>query len=471
MKKVLVGILLLVVVLSVFLILRFQPFSNRDLAACDARTNPPGRFMDFSLLLTDRDGSPLQDKKVTIRQIEQDFVLLIMEDSELSREFQQSLSFECEVYTKSGFSERAQYSKTQLDEMCHFEDMGITSRDNPRSVARISPSRLRDKSFSEQGENQDRIEDEALPKVTFEEYSKIDLDSTEMYLDLMKEYDVSPYMIQVCGEWNAWDLKSLKGLNPQNLALHCDQLIRLTRERYPDTLIAVDLLPFYYYPERGLCKPHCSYLDENFFNGDHYITDETFLDALEQLDSPYDVISVEYQMGHEHAGDAEDLIFLTERFKKYDKKIFNWDLTFLSQHSFYDCSPGVECNRWPEEDRDFTEEWQAEQYQRYFDYVLNDPDNIGVTMFFLQDPRPEPRPGMVAYAYPGFLREDGAEKPSLNTLFEFWNAMQTNCYAQTDQDGILTFQGNPGIYEIWINGTFKKEQIHLTGSETISIEF
>jgi len=86
----------------------------------------------------------------------------------------------------------------------------------------------------------------------------------------MVKHDVSPYMIQVCGEWNAWDLKSLKGLNPENLALHCDQTIRMTRKRFPDTLIAIDLLPYYYYPERGLCKPHCSYIDRTFFNGVHY---------------------------------------------------------------------------------------------------------------------------------------------------------------------------------------------------------
>ncbi len=131
----------------------------------------------------------------------------------------------------------------------------------------------------------------------------------------------------------------------------------------------------------------------------------------------------------------------------------------------------MECIRWPEEDREYTEQWQAEQYQRYFEYVLNDPENIGVALFRLQDPRPEPRPGLVTYAYSGFVREDGTEKPSLPSLFEFWDAMQTNCYTYTDQEGTLAFTGNPGIYEIWINGTFKKEQIHLTGSGTAEIEF
>ena len=59
------------------------------------------------------------------------------------------------------------------------------------------------------------------------------------------------------------------------------------------------------------------------------------------------------------------------------------------------------------------------QYQRYFKYVLDDPENIGMTLFFLQDPHPEPRPDIVVFAFAGFLKEDGTKKPSYSVLTDF----------------------------------------------------
>jgi len=140
-----------------------------------------------------------------------------------------SYSLECQEFTKTSFQERSAYTETQLEALCDFANMGETSKDHPRSTVRIQPSRLRTSSESREGENQDRNSDEFDLGITYEEYSQADLASVELYLDLMVKHDVSPYMIQVCGEWNAWDLKSLKGLNPENLALHCDQTIRMTR--------------------------------------------------------------------------------------------------------------------------------------------------------------------------------------------------------------------------------------------------
>jgi hypothetical protein len=60
-----------------------------------------------------------------------------------------------------------------------------------------------------------------------------------------------------------------------------------------------------------------------------------------------------------------------------------------------------------------------EQYQHFLEYVLDDPENIGMTIFFLQDPRPEPKPGIVVFAYAVFLKEDDTKKPSYSVLTDF----------------------------------------------------
>ena len=92
-------------------------------------------------------------------------------------------------------------------------------------------------------------------------------------------------------------------------------------------------------------------------------------------------------------------------------------------------------------------------------------------MFFIQDPRPEPRPGMVVYAHSGFIREDGTKKPAYPILVDFLESLQTNCSSQTNSDGVLTFAGNPGIYEIRIGGTFKKQLVHLTGDGPLTMMY
>jgi hypothetical protein len=49
--------------------------------------------------------------------------------------------------------------------------------------------------------------------------------------------------------------------------------------------------------------------------------------------------------------------------------------------------------------------------------------------------------------------------------------MQTQCYAYTDKDGILTFNGNLGIYKIRIDGSFIKREIGLSGDGTFPSRF
>lgn len=451
---------------SVFYIREKQKMAS--LTSCESRSNLPARFSQFSLEVRDRDGRPLAGKRVNFIQTTNDFLLGTLDGKENYDRLFGSNTFECWQFTTMSYRERTRMSEKDMEQLCRIKDLAKTIKRLPRAKLRLEPARILDSTFMstanvEPGENQDSNMNLKKPKVIFTEFADQDLASQEKMLALMKKEGVEPYMLQLCGEWNARELNSMKGLDRRQISEHCDKIVRMARKYYPDTLIALDLLPLYEFKDKGLCKPACEHLDPLYFHKEnglnhHQITDEQFLDDLERLGTPYDIISVEYQMGMEHAGDADDLIFLTERFKKYGKKIYNWDLTFLSQKSDLEWKEGFEKKDYDpyagKNNREdlLSEAWQKEQYKKYFDYILADDRNIGLMMFRITDPRKEHQPEMTRYAYPGFIRKDGTKKPSHDALMDFVNSLNTRCYAMTDDSGTAKFAANPGVYNAHIDG-------------------
>jgi hypothetical protein len=417
------------------------PPAKPQLPPCEERKDLPGRFLEYSLILTDKQGKPVRNKVASIRQRETDFIHVIQFSDIGLGELSNSLQLECTEYTPLTYRERGELSASELDIFCQLQRMAADTREVsmlPVSCLRIEPARI-------------------PPGIDFEEYREADLKSQEDFLRLLAEHDARIDLLLVCGEWN---LKSQEaGFNLDEAVQYAQSVIDLAKKYFPNSSIGIDLLPVYYYPERDLCCPLC----ESWVTGsDAFLTDFAFLDELVELNAPFDVISLEYQMGSEHKGGAEELIFLTERFRRYDKEIYYWDVQFPS-HIVEILEETTRVWRKVEPEEGFTEDWQKQQFNIFLDYVYNNEWVIGFHLVGYQDPirtmvNAEDVP---AKFFTGILREDGSKKPSYFSYIHFLDSLFTTCSVYSDENGRITFRGTPGFYEIFVEETEEGREIHL----------
>jgi len=173
---------------------------------------------------------------------------------------------------------------------------------------------------------------------------------------------------------------------------------------------------------------------------------EILIDKCLQAGIPIDVIGIQ---SHQHQGywGAEKTRDVLERFSRFGLPLHFTENTLISGSLM----PAhiVDLNDWQVEKWPTTsegEERQAREILEMYDLLFAHPKVEAITNWSNGD-------DSWLHAPAGFLRVDNSEKPSFKALrAKIEKDWRTELTASTDADGLLTFEGFKGGYEIFCSG-------------------
>ena len=393
---------------------------------------PEGRAMTFNLQFVDENGDLMANTSFHVKQIRQDFLMNNRE------------AFTNYSWIETTNSELREFeSKRDITAEIIIDDLNLIS-DPPKTDDDMFIMLNIPVSFPE--------------KVKISDYEDVETNALEMYAEAFDEIDIAPDYIQILTEFNQ-KMQLNMGLDLEGSIAFADRYIRKARELFPDSELILSLGPLYCY-EDFYSPPTPGGCIEGLRTGE-ILSHVGFIERMEALDSPYDIIGIEYQIGSHHSPELEHFEYLFDDLSQFGKRIFIWEYWVMSEEVDPGEDPLFAMFMYNRPEGGWTEEYQAGIFEGTFEYIDQNPLIMGMTQFGWKDGHLN----VDNYIFPcGIMREDGSKKPSYYILEEWYESWFTECDIETDDDGRAQFYGMPGLYQLrW--GTFSKAKIEISSEE------
>ncbi|WP_078552297.1 endo-1,4-beta-xylanase [Bacillus alkalicellulosilyticus] len=208
------------------------------------------------------------------------------------------------------------------------------------------------------------------------------------------------------------------------------------------------------------CNPNATLLLNDFNTSINY---EILIDGCLQAGVPIDVIGIQ---SHQHQGywGREKLEEVLDRFSHFGLPLHFTENTITSGHLMpaeIEDLNDYQIPDWPSTPEH--EERQAREMEEMYTILFNHPLVESITNWEINDEGPW------LGAPAGFLRKDNSPKPSYHAIKklikEDWS---TNVTVKTDDNGVLSFEGILGEYELVSEG--KKASFTLDKGETETVQ-
>jgi hypothetical protein len=197
---------------------------------------------------------------------------------------------------------------------------------------------------------------------------------------------------------------------------------------------------------------------------------QPFIEGLIAKNADFDIIGFEIHPGASSC-EGDDREFnkrFLDTFKQYGKKIYFWEYAVSSRGSL-----PVEnwCKDWAYSIDSMDEEYQERVFMEIFDLFFQDPQVIGIRILDYIDKPIEMRDPEDLWWREvdlGLLNQDGIKKPVYDSLKEYWHNMFTSYSGSTDENGQISFNAIPGLFEVSLAGY--KVSVHLYPEDSIFVK-
>lgn len=193
---------------------------------------------------------------------------------------------------------------------------------------------------------------------------------------------------------------------------------------------------------------------------------QPWIEGLIENGSDFDIIGFEIHPGASSCeGDSREFNqqFL-DTFKRYGKGIYIWEYGVSSRGSLE-----VEswCVDWDYSVDSMDEEYQDRIFMDIFDLFFQDPQVVGIRILdYIDKPlhMRDPEDLWTREVDLGLLSQDGTKKPVYHSLKNYWYSQFASGSGITDENGQITFNAVPGIFEVVVAGQTVTAHLHSQDS-------
>ena len=396
---------------------------------------PSVRAHEYRIRLVNSAGKPIRNKRIHLKQIRQSFMLNNRE------EFTNFIWLETTDKNIRGFGSKRSVIAEDI-----IAALGLDDLAEERSLDNYLDLRIPVSFVSEGG----------VPEgIDIAGYESVEAYALKQYHKAFQSTGVIPDYVHILAEFN----------QKMNLDLHFEtdeavefahRYIRMARELFPESRIVVDLGPLYcfdnfWYPIGS--DGGCIHELKKGMIPDHI----EFIEMLQEKQSPYDVMGIEYQPGSHHSPKIEHFRRFFDKLNGFGKPIFIWEF-WIPGGDFREEVPNYGMYTFNRPDGGWTEEYQEMMFRQVLEYINTNPQIVGLTQFGwkdrITDCGPSP-PGPY-----GLIREDGTKKPSYYVMQDWYDSWFTEYDLVTDSEGRASFLGLPGRYRI-SKSLFRKKTVDI----------
>jgi len=424
--------------------------------------DPNSRWQDITLTITDEHGKPVPDLSVQVDQIDLDFIysasgsafIAWMEETASGWQLRADSPEKIAMYNDLGFNNVEYYpwwmwtGIETADNQWQFEagidDGQFTAPDffyanHPKvrfHTFWVGPQ------FHQPGMVPDWINyhDDVEFRTQFSE-----LITATFELNPSGHFTLYEIGVEI-NDWSAWDGKGAWDISDQEWDWAIDFLkyeSELIRSLDPNARISIDFDIITYFDNCEACVL------------------ENWIERAIEAGVDFDVLGFEFHPGANGGEPAtvEELKAFLESLDKYGKDYYFWELTV---RSWGELEKELHLGEWvlPPVD-EYTEEYQKELYLEFMQYFIENPRIIGNRFVVFKDAAvaSDPVYSELIGQTSGLLRGDLTPKPAYYTLKDYWQSLLTSHTGSTDDNGQVTFNAIPGMFDV--NMAEQTVSVHL----------